>query len=354
MKVGKAIAEILRREGIEIICAYPVNHMIEHAANLDIRPIIVRQERIGLHMADAISRLSSGRKIGVFVMQHGPGAENAFGGVAQAYGESVPLLVMPMGYARDNRYVSPNFDSVRSMETVTKSAEPIMRAHQVPAIFRRAFTQLKNGRGSPCLVEIPADIWNEEVPEPLEYSPVLRTRYGPDPIAVKEAVQLLSAANRPIIYAGQGVHYAQAWPQLKTLVERLAAPIGTSLGGKSAFPEDHPLSLGAGNNSVPAHLRHFLDEADLILGLGCSFTKTAFAVAMPSGKKVIHATVDPAHINKDIACDVGLIGDAALTIEALLAELDAQGFVTPDVARQSGRRLKAVRAALAGQNGRQN
>ena len=85
MKVGDAVAEIMRREGIEILCGYPVNHLLEYAAKADIRPIIVRQERIGLHMADAISRLTSGKKIGAFCMQHGPGTENAYGGVAQAY-----------------------------------------------------------------------------------------------------------------------------------------------------------------------------------------------------------------------------------------------------------------------------
>src|SRR5260221_696322 len=93
MKLGTAIAEIMKREGIEILCGYPVNHLIEHAANADIRPIMVRQERIGLHMADAISRVTSGRTIGAFCMQHGPGAENAMGGVAQCFGESVPVLV---------------------------------------------------------------------------------------------------------------------------------------------------------------------------------------------------------------------------------------------------------------------
>src|SRR3954452_13463461 len=100
MKVGEAIAEIMKREGIEILCGYPVNHLLEYAAKADIRPVIVRQERIGIHMADAISRVTSGKKIGAFCMQHGPGAENAYGGVAQSYSESVPLLVIPQGYPR--------------------------------------------------------------------------------------------------------------------------------------------------------------------------------------------------------------------------------------------------------------
>ena len=106
MKTGDAIAEILKREGVEILISYPVNHVIEAAARADIRTVIVRQERIGLHMADAMSRLSSGKNLGVFAMQHGPGSENAFGGVAQAYGDSVPILVLPMGYERAAAHVT--------------------------------------------------------------------------------------------------------------------------------------------------------------------------------------------------------------------------------------------------------
>ena len=97
MQVADAIAEILKKEGVEFIVGYPVNPIIEAAARADIRTIIVRQERTGIHMVDAFSRINSGNEIGVFVMQHGPGTENAFGGVAQAYGESVPIVVIPMG-----------------------------------------------------------------------------------------------------------------------------------------------------------------------------------------------------------------------------------------------------------------
>jgi thiamine pyrophosphate-dependent acetolactate synthase large subunit-like protein len=149
MKAGDAIAEILKREGIEIVTGYPVNHVLEYVAGAGIRPIIVRQERTGLHMADAISRLSSGRTIGVFAMQHGPGAENAFGGVAQAYSESVPMLVLPGGYPRRISHVASNFNSVLNMRNVAKSAEPITSAAEIPNIFRRAFSRLRNGRGGP-------------------------------------------------------------------------------------------------------------------------------------------------------------------------------------------------------------
>src|SRR6201984_3922025 len=144
MKLGTAIAEILKREGIEILCGYPVNHLIEFAANANIRPIMVRQERIGLHMADALSRVSSGRTIGAFCMQHGPGSENAMGGVAQCFGESVPVLVLPMGYPRRLSNIEPNFNSSQAMKPFSKSAEPIILASEVGNIFRRAFTRLEN------------------------------------------------------------------------------------------------------------------------------------------------------------------------------------------------------------------
>jgi thiamine pyrophosphate-dependent acetolactate synthase large subunit-like protein len=322
VKVGEAIAEILKREGVEVLLAYPVNHVIESAAEAGIRPIIVRQERVGLHMADAISRLTSGEKIGVFAMQHGPGAENSFGGVAQAYSESVPILVLPMGYARRLAHISPNFNSVVSMRSVTKSAEPITSPAEIPNIFRRAFSRLRNGRGGPALVEIASDLFAEELPGPLVYARTVRSRYGPDGDDVRRAALALIEAKAPVIYAGQGIHYARAWEPLKKLAELLGAPVATSLQGKSAFPEDHPLSLGAGGHSFPPMVPHFLGQADWIFGAGCSFTETHFGVAMPKGKKFIHATVDPDHLNKDVPADIGLLGDAQLSLESLCAEVE--------------------------------
>ena len=321
MKVGAAIAEIMKREGFEILTAYPVNHLIEHAADLDIRTVIVRQERIGLHMADAISRVTSGDKVGAFCMQSGPGTENAYGGVAQAFSESIPLLVVPGGYPRRIAQVGANYSAIREMRGITKSSESITSAAEVVNVMRRAMSRIRNGRGGPCLVEVPADLWNEELPGPLDYKPVAKVRYAPDIAQVRDAAKLLANAKRPVLYAGQGVHWAKAWPQLKALAELLAAPVTTSIEGKSAFPEEHPLSLGSGGVAVPKAVRSFLDRSDVIFGIGCSFTETAFGVPMPKGKTFIHATLDPDHFNKDIPADVGLIGDVGLALDALLEEL---------------------------------
>ncbi len=337
MKAVEAISEILKREGIGTIIGYPVNHVLEYAAHLDIRPIIVRQERVGLHMADAISRMTSGGTLGVFAMQHGPGSENAYGGIAQAYGESVPLLVLPMGYPRRIAHIHPNFNSTQAMKPIAKSTEPITSVDEIANVMRRAFTRLRNGRGGPVVVEVPADLMNEELTGELDYTPVLSTRSGPDPAAVAKAAEMLKAAERPVIYAGQGVHYAKAWPQLKALAEQLAIPVCTSLEGKSAFPEDHPLSLGTGGLAMPRPVRSFLDRADLIFGIGCSFTETNFGVSMPKGKTVVHATLDPMDLNKDVPAALGLVGDAGLTLDALLAA------VAGEPTRDSG----AVEAEIA-------
>jgi thiamine pyrophosphate-dependent acetolactate synthase large subunit-like protein len=344
MNVAAAIAEILKREGVTFLIGYPVNPIIEAAAAADIRPIIVRQERTGLHMADAVSRISSGEQIGVFAMQHGPGTENAFGGVAQAYADSVPIVVLPAGYPRRLITVPPNFNAFLNFQHVTKSVEQVTLAAEVPAALRRAFTQVRNGRPGPVLVEIPTDVLREEIAEPLTYRPAPRLRTAPDPQAIATVAHLLVRAERPVIYAGQGAHYARAWPHLHDLAELLEAPVTTSLQGKSAFPETHPLALGSGGRAVPKPVHHFLARADLIFGIGCSFATTNYGVAMPPGKVIIHATLDPADINKDLPADHALVGDAALTLEMLLAAVQGELGQRPrGRAAEVAREIAAVR-----------
>jgi len=321
MKAAAAVAEILKREGVEFLIGYPVNPIIEAAAQADIRTIIVRQERTGLHMADSLSRLSSGQRIGVFAMQYGPGAESAFGGVAQAYGESVPIVVLAAGYPRCLTNIPPYFNAFLNYRNITKWCEQVTCADAIPDALRRAFTQVRNGRPRPALVEIPNDVFTEEVPEPLGYRPTFGSRTAPDPLAVSEVARTLVEAQRPVIYAGQGVHYARAWQPLRKLAELLEAPVATSLQGKSAFPEDHPLSLGSGGRSIPKAVYHFFQNADVIFGIGCSFATSNFAVLIPQGKVIVHATLDPADLNKSVPADHALIGDAGLTLEALATEI---------------------------------
>jgi len=321
VKTDAAMAEILKRERVQYLFGYPRNALLDAAAKLDIRTIIVRQERTGLHMADAVSRLTRGESMGVFCMQHGPGAENAYGGVAQAYADSIPILVVPQGYARKNMFLPYNYNSTLQMRGISKHNEPVLNGAESPNIMRRAFTQLRNGRPQPVVVEVPLDAFNDEVPEPLDYTPVYKTRSGADPEAVVRAAALLVAAKRPVIHAGQGVHWANAYTELQELAELLGAPVSTSLPGKSTFNERHPLSLGSGGHGINRQIHHFISSADVIFGIGCSFTESSFAIAMPKGPTYIHSTNDPVDLNKTVTSALGLVGDAQLVLRAVIAEI---------------------------------
>ena len=343
MNAAQAIAKAMKAEGVDILFAYPVNPLIEAAAAEDIRTIIVRQERTGLHMADAYSRVTSGDKFGVFCMQHGPGSENAFGGVAQAFSESVPILVVPSGYPRRLSNYYPNFNSTLNMRHVTKWAEPLTMGSAIPEVMRRIFSQLRNGRPGPVLLEVPADLWNEEVPDGWTHTRAFTARSAPDPAVVAEAAQVLAAAERPVIYAGQGVHWAKAWDELKALAEAWNIPVTTSIEGKSAFPETHPLSLGSGGRANPRPVKRFLADADVILGVGCSFALTGFGVGMPPGKTIIHATLDPRDLNKDVAVQYGLVGDAKLTLAALSEAMEGKSRPTAEARRDVPQRIAELR-----------
>ena len=347
MKVGQAVAEILKREGVEILCGYPVNHILEDAAAADIRPIIVRQERIGLHMADAISRVTSGRKIGVFCMQHGPGTENAYGGVAQAYGESVPMVVIPQGYPRRIANIAPNFNASLEMRGVTKWAEQVIVPAEIAERPAPRLQQLRNGRRGPAIVEIPTDIWDEEIGD-LDYTPVshvrVRARSGRcaqggrgDPGG--QAAGDLRRHGRAL---GRGLAAA------RKLAELLDAPVTTSLGGKSAFPENHPLSLGSGGNAMPKTVHHFLANADLIFGIGCSFTETNFGIKFPHGQEVHPRHARPERHQQGRASAIGLVGDAELTLDALIGELQADHQAQPRSRAPSWREITAGARGVAG------
>ncbi len=320
-----AIAQILRQEGVDFIGCVPYQPLLEAAAIAGIRPIIFRQESTGIHMVDGYSRVNNGHKIGVFMMQNGPGAENGFGGVAQAYSESVPILLLPAGMSRQRRGVHPNFYPTRSYETITKWCEEINLVDRVPELMRRAFAKLRSGRPGPVLLEIPQDVAVSELrAATLNYTSPPRLRQAADPEAIEQAARALLAAERPILHAGQGVLYAEATAELVQLAEFLQAPVMTTLPGKSAFPEHHPLAVGSGGTSTTLGVHRFLTRADLVCGIGCSFTQTNFAVPIPPGKRVIHLTNDDDAINKDLCCEVPVLGDAKLALRQLLTALHAQ------------------------------
>ncbi|KRA80826.1 thiamine pyrophosphate-requiring protein [Altererythrobacter sp. Root672] len=342
--VADAIAAVLKREGVDIVFGYPRNQILEAAARIDIRTVIVRQERTGLHMADAVSRMSKGERMGVFVMQQGPGAENAMGGVAQAFADSVPVLVMPQGYALSQMHVPYNFNSTRSMATYAKHAEPLTSGDQVVPVLRRAFAMLRNGRPQPVVIELPYDVLDKPYDAPFDYVPGKVALSQPGQADIEAAADLLVKATNPAIYAGQGVHWSEAYAELQELAEHLAIPVMTSLPGKSAFDETHPLALGSGGNGINGGVRKWLEESDLLFGIGCSFTATSFGLKIPDGKRVIHSTLDPLDIDKCVPSEVALIGDAKLTLAALIEAVKRRVPQTRDASSVAAK-IKETEAA---------
>src|SRR3989304_265504 len=270
MRGMTAIAKILKMEGVEFISGFPMNALFEEGAKEGIRPIMVRNERVGVGIADGFTRASFGKRIGVCAMQSGPGVENAFSGVAQAFGDNVPILILPTGPAR-RRLAPPNFISSRSFRDITKWTDMIGFADQVPDMMRRAFANLRMGRPGPVLLEIPEDVSNEEFDDAkFQYKPVRSVRPSGDPDDIRQVAKLLIAAKNPVIRAGQGVLYAGASDELKEFAELLQIPVYTTMAGKSVFPENHPLSLGAGGRTRPKMLMHFQKKADLVFAIGSS------------------------------------------------------------------------------------
>ena len=320
-----AMVQVLQAEGVDMLVAFPHQTLIEAAAKAGIRPIICRQERAGVNMADGYSRINNGRKIGIFSMQRGPGAENAFGGVAQAYADSVPLLALPGGEPQSRLGVHPTFEAVPNYAGITKWAAMIHTPEDIPAMVRRAFTQLKHGRMGPVLLEMIADVMAADFPaEALEYTPVQRHASAASAEDVRDLVTALLKAKDPVINAGQGVLYAEATPELIEFAELTHIPVLTTLAGKSAFPENHPLSLGTGAASVTLMVHRFLQSTDFILGMGTSFTRVVFNASMPAGIPLAQVTNCPEDLNKDYSISLGAIGDAKVVLRQMIEEVKRQ------------------------------
>jgi acetolactate synthase I/II/III large subunit len=322
MNGAAVIAEILKREGTEFLSCYPRNPLIEASAAVDIRPILCRQERVGVGIADGYSRVKRGKRNGVFAAQAGPGIENAFPGVAQAFSENVPLLVIAGGMPLGRQYVRPVFRAASVFRPVTKWSALAHSVQELPDLMRRAYHAMRSGKAGPVLIEVPDEVFTAEYQGRLDYAPVPVQRAAPDPAAVKKAAEMLLAAKQPLLWAGQGVHYAEASEQLAALAELLPAPVVATNPGKSAIADSHPLALGAATRSRSKMFADFMGRADLILAIGSSLTVTNFGPSVPPGKTIIHSSNDAFDINKEYRADHALVGDAALVIDALITELN--------------------------------
>ncbi len=325
MNVNEAVARILKLEGVEWISCFPSNNLIESAAMEGIRTVMFRHERGAIMAADGFSRMNDRERFGVVITQGGPGSENSMGGIAQAFGDNIPILYFAGGPALNQYAVRPNFSPVRTYESVSKYGEVIMQADQVASTMRRAFHNLRNGRPGPVLIEIPSDVANQEVDEgSLNYQAPKRAPQSPAASDIIDAVKLLLNAKKPVIWSGMGVLMSKASEELRELAELTEIPVYSTMPGKSSFDDRHPLALGAGSSATSLPARTWVQESDVLFAVGSSMTRTGYGQPIPDGKVIIHNTESIEDLNKDFSVDVGIPGDAKLTLLAMIAEVKSQ------------------------------
>ena len=321
MKVLDAIITILKKEGLECLNCFPTTPIIEAAAAQDIKPIVCRQERVGLGIADAYSRVTNGKKLSAFAMQYGPGAENAYPGVATAFSDSTPLLVLPLGHPLDRDGVFPMFSSLKSYESITKSIEQITTPSKSIDVLRRAIASMRNGRPGPAMVEIPEDILNQDIEDSRveNYKKIKFARSMASSDEIANISKIILSAKNPIIIAGAGVLYAEATRELAEFAELLQIPVMTTMEGKSSISErNHPLALGSGSGVMSDPVVHFMKKSDVVIALGTSLTKHPMVTTIPPGKIIIHNTNDPKDLYKSYDIDYPVLGDTKLVLEQLI------------------------------------
>ena len=321
MQTADALARILRAEGVGQAFCYPFSPIMDALSRAGVKPIVTRQERVAGNMADGVSRSTDGKTLGVVTVQALAGSENAFAGIAHAHTDSTPVLFLPGHPGTKFVGTDPTFDSARNYRGVTKWLQTLLVPGELEAQMRRAFTALRSGRPRPAMLELPSDVCAAEHDGEIRWTPVAPLRGGPDEGAVKEAAERLLAAETPLIWAGSGVLYAGASAELAETAELLGAPVMTTLQGKSAIPETHPLAAGVGALVATGPVVHYLDACDVLLAVGSSLSVAPFTRVVPEGKAIIHVTNDAVDINKDYPAAVGAISDAKLFLAALAEEL---------------------------------
>ena len=257
------------------------------------------------------------------------------------------MVFLPGGAGLGGYDVAPNFSATKNYASVTKLALSIDRIDRTATQIRRAFHTARQGRPGPVVVEMHGDVLGQQVPEGAAeaYQPSTMMRSVPSRGDVKDAVKALLDAQRPVIWAGQGILYADACDELKAFAELTQIPVITTMQGKSAFPDDHPLALGSANRTAPKAVFKWLGMADTVLAIGSGLTRTGFGLPIPGGKFLIHSTTSVEDINKDYAADLGLVGDAKLTLEAMIDE--AKAVLGEDGRAEDGRVAESIAATKA-------
>ncbi len=317
------IARILKQEGVEWVSTFPVCRVNNALGRENVPMVMMRDDRYAIAVADAFSRITGGKHIGVATVQGGvnaAGLQVAYAGLAQAYEDNSPMLCITDGVPIGGTENS-HFDVTSSLKSVSKWYGYIDKPERVPEFMRRAFTMLRTGRPGPVILAVPdASGQYDETADP--YVPVKGWKSAPDPADVTLAIDMLMKAQNPLLYAGEGIIYADAVAELKTFVEMANIPVISTLKAKGAFPEDHPLFVGVRGDQVG----EYLNKSDLILAVGSSLSPGRFSHAIPNAasKTIINCSVTELDVNKVLPTAHALIGDARFSLQALADELSAK------------------------------
>ncbi len=352
---AKAIVESLKSEKVDVIFGIPGGMTIplyDALYDSDLRHILARHEQCAAHMADGYARVKC--KPGVCTATSGPGATNLVTGIAVAYMDSSPIIAITGQVPRPmiGKDAFQEADIVGIATPITKYAFQISSASEIPDTVKTAFVLASTNRMGPVLIDIPKDVFGEEVdlasPHRLNIKGYTVRSGEPHPYSIKKAVGLILVSERPVIISGGGVISSNAGAELVQLAELMMAPVATTLMGKGSIPETHPLSIGMLGMHGKGECNLTVEAADLIIAVGMRFTdrSTGNLEKFGEGAKVIHIDIDPAEIGKNVRVDVPIVADARKTLATLVAKLSEVGSKRSE--NDWTRKLKAIKKDFLG------
>ncbi len=329
VKGSAMIISAMQKEGVEIIFGYPggaVLPLYDSLYDSDLRHILVRHEQAAVHAADGYARVTG--KPGVVFATSGPGATNLVTGIATAYMDSVPLVLVtgqvPSNFIGTDAFQEADITGITL--PVTKHNYLVKNAGQLPEILSEAFYLASSGRRGPVLIDVPKDVFDEEAP--FEYNveceiPGYHPTYNGHVGQISRAVKAIRDAKRPVFFGGGGLIRAEASAVLKELAEKAKIPVILSLMGLGAYPGDRDLFLGMPGMHGSITANYALSEADLIIATGVRFDDrvTGKLDSFACNAKIVHIDIDPAEIGKNVKIDVPIVGDVKIVLEAILKKL---------------------------------
>jgi len=335
----------LQEEGVEYVFGYPGGAVLfiydELFKQEQVKHILVRHEQAALHAADGYARSTD--KVGVALVTSGPGLTNAVTGIATAYMDSIPLVVIsgqvPTGFIGEDAF--QEVDAVGITRPCVKHNFLVKDPKDIAITLKKAFYLARTGRPGPVLVDIPKDVSNQKAA--YEYPATVNIRsYNPatkgDPVLIKQAVQMLLAAKRPMVYTGGGVVLSDAAKQLTELVRLLDFPVTNTLMGLGGYPSPDKNFLGMLGMHGTLEANMAMQHCDVLLAVGARFDdrvigNVAHFAEVP--RKIIHIDIDPASISKRVKVDVPLVGDVRHVLDDMLALLRASKQKTDAAALKS-------------------